>query len=1075
MLKQRSFSVSKPFAFAPIAVNAMSTWLFPPQKTRLRKMIRRSVLFLLLSPLLFISVQSASAALPAITVTPSAVTTEAKVTVNGSGFAANATNIAVWLDTNSNGNVDSGEPIVSELKSDGVGNFTTHLPLSGVSAGAYSIQAGYCSGDPIADPISLKYCIGSTTGIGTTGVASTPVTIMLGASPSHFGSGQHVTVTGYGFSPGTSVNVWFDKNHNSILDQDDPQVSVPTDQAGAFTTSLVVSGDPGDYFIDAGPSTAAIASSPVHIDSCWFNDECFINGLNVLCLIGNSPDTNIAGINIADCKTVDSDYTNRPGGYDLTNKGATFPGAGLLAAATADLGPVPGPGSGCPAITAAIALAEGYGNSVPDKFHLDFNPFTAFSSATTGLVNIACGTPPTITPISATPPFPPLDLPLYIVAVGGNAPDGPFLLGLVGAIQLAAATAAAVPGAPPGTREIILTAAQEVFAQAAVAADIACGKVDSHCEGSEIIANIMGNPGLQTKAVPISLLQPPLKPLPDPNPCPSQNLCWGDIVGWATVACRDLTPVPEGVLGPCENGNYPQDRVAGSPAPHLPIPGSAGSNNSAGPIMCATGSVLGLSIGFDGDVSFDVNDSADPHVPGPNVAPLVNYHNFQPGPGGSDAPDGIDIEIPLADRDNFHDKITQIRKGTGVTVCGHWVADMHQLWNELHPITSLSILAPATMGICELQQNVELPACIPTCHQLDVDNPGCFLDGQHLLCQTQRIVATALDGGGSPIPGIDVTFETVGGIHKVHTAKTDNRGLAYWDVSLAGSTPYDMLVRASFVDQWGVLRSSDVYVRWTPNDACSQQLTGRIDINRDGVIDAFDALSLLQAVAGLVSTCQICIPVGSQYQGMIFGDLNCDGIVNAIDVVDVLRVLVGEPGPPTDPLACVAPPTGTPTVSSTPTATPTPTPTPTLTSSPTVIPTGTLTPTATPTPTPGPTLTASPTPVNQPPTAFIDAPANNTEYMFTDGSDLNGYYKNVTLTGHATDPEQGTLSGSALVWTDSVNGGAPVTLGTGGSLPVKLYTQLNQFYTHAITLTATDDHGAASTATITVTVDGPIP
>jgi len=28
--------------------------------------------------------------------------------------------------------------------------------------------------------------------------------------------------------------------------------------------------------------------------------------------------------------------------------------------------------------------------------------------------------------------------------------------------------------------------------------------------------------------------------------------------------------------------------------------------------------------------------------------------------------------------------------------CGHWVADMHMLWNELHPITSLSIVPEIT-------------------------------------------------------------------------------------------------------------------------------------------------------------------------------------------------------------------------------------------------------------------------------------------------------------------------------------------------------------------------------------------
>src|SRR5262249_53403105 len=35
--------------------------------------------------------------------------------------------------------------------------------------------------------------------------------------------------------------------------------------------------------------------------------------------------------------------------------------------------------------------------------------------------------------------------------------------------------------------------------------------------------------------------------------------------------------------------------------------------------------------------------------------------------------------------------------GMTVHVCGRWVADMHMLWNELHPVTTLSILAPLTV------------------------------------------------------------------------------------------------------------------------------------------------------------------------------------------------------------------------------------------------------------------------------------------------------------------------------------------------------------------------------------------
>jgi hypothetical protein len=225
-------------------------------------------------------------------------------------------------------------------------------------------------------------------------------------------------------------------------------------------------------------------------------------------------------------------------------------------------------------------------------------------------------------------------------------------------------------------------------AEAAVAGAVACGYVNYYCNGSDITKTILETPDLQKQLIPLPLLQPPIDNPASPNPCVAvgqTGKCWGDLIGWAQVACTSATPNYDAQkVGVCERpdnqGNYSQ----------LAVPGSAGSpDNSGAPIQCTNGTVLGLSIGYDGDVSFDLT--------GPDVLRLVNYHNFQPGPGGSEPPNGIDIEIPLADRPLFLDTITQLRPGTHVHVCGRWVADMHMLWNELHPITSLSILAPLTV------------------------------------------------------------------------------------------------------------------------------------------------------------------------------------------------------------------------------------------------------------------------------------------------------------------------------------------------------------------------------------------
>lgn len=89
---------------------------------------------------------------------------------------------------------------------------------------------------------------------------------------------------------------------------------------------------------------------------------------------------------------------------------------------------------------------------------------------------------------------------------------------------------------------------------------------------------------------------------------------------------------------------------------------------------------------------------------------------------------------------------------------------------------------------------------------------------------------------------------------------------------------------------------------------------------------------------------------------------------------------------------------------------------------------------------------------NQRPTASISAPSSGSSY--TEGA-------TITLRRSATDPEDGTLSGSSLVWT---SGGD--RLGTGATLS----TASLSAGTHTLNLTATDSKGATSTATITLTV-----
>jgi len=91
--------------------------------------------------------------------------------------------------------------------------------------------------------------------------------------------------------------------------------------------------------------------------------------------------------------------------------------------------------------------------------------------------------------------------------------------------------------------------------------------------------------------------------------------------------------------------------------------------------------------------------------------------------------------------------------------------------------------------------------------------------------------------------------------------------------------------------------------------------------------------------------------------------------------------------------------------------------------------------------------------VNQAPSASITAPADSSTF---------GVGAAVTFTGTGSDPEDGALTGAALVWTSSVDG----QIGTG----VTFMTSALSVGTHTITLTATDANAQTGTASITLTV-----
>ncbi|MBW6457326.1 MAG: hypothetical protein K0A98_15700 [Trueperaceae bacterium] len=108
----------------------------------------------------------------------------------------------------------------------------------------------------------------------------------------------------------------------------------------------------------------------------------------------------------------------------------------------------------------------------------------------------------------------------------------------------------------------------------------------------------------------------------------------------------------------------------------------------------------------------------------------------------------------------------------------------------------------------------------------------------------------------------------------------------------------------------------------------------------------------------------------------------------------------------------------------------------------------------------------------QPPVVTITQPSGDVDLVY-DGYEAgpNLWYKDVTLTGTAVDPEDGNLTGSALVWTTDLTTIQPAILGTGTGVDVRLYSNdVCEGVTHTITLTATDSAGNVRSAVVRIRI-----
>ncbi len=104
------------------------------------------------------------------------------------------------------------------------------------------------------------------------------------------------------------------------------------------------------------------------------------------------------------------------------------------------------------------------------------------------------------------------------------------------------------------------------------------------------------------------------------------------------------------------------------------------------------------------------------------------------------------------------------------------------------------------------------------------------------------------------------------------------------------------------------------------------------------------------------------------------------------------------------------------------------------------------------------------------PTVRITSPAADTSssdsaFAYDGFDDAKGmWYKDVSLTGIASDAEDGALTGSSLVWTTNQTTLQVARLGTGPNLTARLYSNTCAGVWHEITLSVTDSDGNTRTA-----------
>jgi YVTN family beta-propeller protein len=513
------------------------------------------------------------------------------------------------------------------------------------------------------------------------------------------GSGIFIPLNATGYVENTAAcSVYFQytpdfiKNGPCILVCENTPIEIEADlegtPSGTYTCALS-SGSPD-------PSCAHTIETFV---TCWMDvGGCALMATpgggvsDYMCIIGNWPHDPLG---LTDCKQLDTDYTNPPTGWDLTNQGIELPGATMWAALASVI-----PNEGCVGVSTAIAQAVGYG------YQLGPNP----GQIDTASLIAACNTP------------------------------GGFYTFLTGAeLSQAAGGKAVVDGNTLSLLAPLVTglgpAGATIVGSVAVLVDAVCGFANYYCFGSNITATMMANPlDIQAKPIPMELAQ--LGNLPS-----TAFATWGSTIAWSLPSCTNASFCKSmdslcGSNANLQNGCVVSPACKNNPTCSSPaIPGSAVQDdsynpnavnyadfNTNAPIQCAVGYVNGQSIGYDGDLDFNINSTSPlnpgvsvnyTNIPYENVSRLVNYFNEHGGEVGH--PYGLIVEIPVFDRYSTNISpdgrpliytIEEMRPGTLVNVCGRWVTDTRDNWNELHPVTYLNILPQLEVSVPQSQSQV---------------------------------------------------------------------------------------------------------------------------------------------------------------------------------------------------------------------------------------------------------------------------------------------------------------------------------------------------------------------------------